>query len=60
MIGQHVYMNCVVFMTVARSFSCAPRREVALVGFVSTERSSPRLGNLFFSGTGHLRIDEAH
>ena len=59
MIGQHVYMNCVVFMTVALSFACAPRREVALVGFVSTERSSPRLGNPFFLGIGHVRIDEA-
>ena len=60
MIGQHVYMNCVVCVTVARSFACAPRREVALVGFVSTERSSPRHENpFFFSGTGHVRIDEA-
>ena len=53
-------MNCVVCVTVARSFACAPRREVALVGFVSTERSLPRHGNPFyFSGTGHMRIDEA-
>ena len=52
-------MNCVVCVTVAQSFACAPRREVALVGFVSTERSSPRHGNPFFSGIGHVRIDEA-
>ena len=59
MIGQHVYMNCVVCVTVARSFACAPKRKVALVGFVSTERSSFRHGNPFFLGTGHVRIDEA-
>ena len=59
MLGQHVYMNCVVCVTMARSFACAPKREVALIGFVSIERSSPRHGNPFFSGTGHMRIDEA-
>ena len=53
-------MNCVVWVTVARSFAYAPKREVALVGFVSTERSSPRHGNpFFFSGTGHVWKDEA-
>ena len=55
---QHVYMDCVVCVTVARSFACAPRWGVALVGFVSTERSSPRRGTPF-SGTGHVRTDDA-
>ena len=44
MIRQHVYMDCVVCVTVAQSFACAPRWGVALVGFVSTEHSSPRHG----------------
>ena len=48
MIGHHVYMDCVVCVTVVRSFACAPRWGVALVGFVSTERSSPRHGNPLF------------
>ena len=45
---QHVYMDCVVCVTVARSFACAPRWGVALIGFVSTKRSSPHHGNPIF------------
>ena len=37
-------MDCVVYVTVARSFACAPRLGVAVVGFVSTERRSIRRG----------------
>ena len=41
-------MDCVVCVTVVQSFECAPRWGVALVGFVSTERSSPRHGTPIF------------
>ena len=47
MIGQHVCMDCVVYVTVKWSFACAPTWGVALVGFVSTERSSPHGGTPF-------------
>ena len=43
-IGQHVCMDCVVCVTVTQSFACASRWGVAMVGFVSIERSSPRRG----------------
>ena len=46
-----------VCVTVTRSFSCAPRWGVALVGFVSTGCvSSPRRGTPL-SGTGHTQAD---
>ena len=58
MIGQHVCMDCVVYVTVKRSLACAPRWGVALVGFVSTERISPVVGPPL-SGTSHVQADGA-
>ena len=58
MIGQHVCMDCVVCVTVKLSFACASRWGIALVGFVSTERSSPRHGTPL-SGIGHVQAGDA-
>ena len=60
MIEQHVCKYCVVYVTVKRSFACAPKWEVALVGFVSIERSSPRRGTAPPpQGTGHVQAGSA-
>ena len=48
-----------VCVTLTRSFACAPRWGVALVGFVSTGHvSSPRRGTPL-SSTGHTQADDA-
>ena len=58
MIGQHVYMDCVVCVTVKLSFACAPRWGVAVVGFVSTKCSSLRRRTPL-SGKGHVQANGA-
>ena len=58
MIGQHVYMDCVVFVTMARSFACAPRWGVALIGLSLLSVAHPVMGTTFL-GTSHVRIGDA-